>query len=128
MSEQSNEHKEDDKPVEPPAPPPAGEHASLAALERYKAEIMREFEQQKTLDAQERQEFREALKNVNEWIAEQKKAQEEREKAHDTQGTIVVPPSQVAEGLNPPESKSSSEDDAHHAEERKRRSILHGWY
>ena len=46
-----------------------------------------------------------------------------------TQGTIVVPPSQVAEGLNPPqENKPAGDDDAHHAEERKRRSILHGWY
>lgn len=123
------DEKKDDKPIEPPAPPPSGEHASLAALERYKAEIMREFEQQKTLDAQERQEFREALKQVNEWIADQKKAQEEREKSHDTKGTIVVPPSQVAEGLNPPqEGKPANDEDAHHAEERKRRSILHGWY
>lgn len=111
----TTETHETHEPIEVPTQPSGGSGASLADLERWKASIVREFETARTADKQEKEELRQALAQANEWIAEQKKAQEERQKARDTESTIVVPPERVLAG-QPPQDERMKPGDEHHAD------------
>lgn len=70
--------------------------ATVAQLERYRGELQREIESIKTQDSAEKDELRRRLDEAESWIADRRKADEDRDKVKEDNTTIVVPPSTVA--------------------------------
>lgn len=101
------------------AAPPTG--ASLADLERHKAQITRELEQKRGEDSKRVDKLESDLAEANEWIKARKKADEARE---DQEGhtTIVVPP-QTTAPTNGPETATTGEHNQPSSEENSRK----GW-
>lgn len=94
--------------------------ASLADLEKYKADIRREIESGRAQDQREKDELRDQLKQTNEWINDRKKAEAKQEEVKSDKSTIVVPPSTAAP-TPASETKSTNPDNPPSAKPEKRR-------
>jgi seryl-tRNA synthetase len=115
---------EQSPPASNPPEAPKGNDVSLEDLEKYRAEIRRELEEARSADKSERDELKEELKKVNDWIAEQRKAQEKKAESDDKH-TMVVPPANITPQQAPqqPSTQPSSEHTTteHGQDTRKRR-------
>lgn len=67
-------------------------------IAEHRGEIARMLEEVKTADKAEKEELRAKIKVLEDHIAEEQKAKDEKEKKEGTGGTLVLPPEQVPQG------------------------------
>lgn len=76
-------------------------HATKEEIAALKREIAEKYDETTRVDKAEREQLRAELAAVNEYVAQQKKAAEERDKVKSSSGTMVIPPGDVAPQQQP---------------------------
>lgn len=70
-------------------------HMTDEQLHKTKQELQDAIAELGTRDKQEKEELRQAIASINEFIEKQRKDAEEKDKVHETSTTIVIPPSDI---------------------------------
>jgi len=83
-------------------------HTDLEALETKLTAHIKSIQRDSTKDAQEKEELKAKLDKLQEHLDHLIEAQEERDKKHNDESTIVVPPKE----LDPPTHQNHNEEDA----------------
>jgi seryl-tRNA synthetase len=109
VEEEDKEEVEEEPKVDPL--PQNLDHASLKHLQALREEFREELSRLGAKHDSERAELREHISKLNEYIEDQKKAAESKEKSKDTDNTLVVPPDDIPpEQPNPnPQTKGEPE-------------------
>src|ERR1035437_9801475 len=98
VEEADTEVKEVKEPEAKPETKPlthVDEDSSLGALDKHKKQLEDRMDALHGADSKEREELRADLSEIKEWIGEQRKAQEDKDKIKESTSTIVLPPNDV---------------------------------
>lgn len=89
-------------------------HLTEEQLHKLRQEIQDSMAEARRADAEDREQLKAQLKEVNDFITQEKKAREERDKVKGSSSTMVVPPDDITPPPPPADDPAASEPEHTH--------------